>query len=362
MTRAIPLPATPAAQPRAGGVAILGLGHYLPSATIVNDDFAAMGLETTDEWIFPRTGIRSRHVAAPEQATSDLAIIAAQQALDAAGLAPCDIDLVLLATATPDAPVPPASSVIIGKLAAMPGGCTAAGMDLSAACAGFVFAAHTGAAFVRSGLHQRVLVVGAETLTRITDYTDRSTAILFGDGAGAVVLGSPVAPTPPVGNGKPSHPPMELLYSAIGTTPADAHLIRMEAGGSRLPACEATIAARQHYLRLEGREVFRRAVSTMTAAARAALSSLNLTVNDVRWIIAHQANARIVQAVGEFLAAPAASLVDDIEGVGNTSAASLPVALDRLRSRERIAPGELVMLLTFGAGTNWGCQVYRQLP
>jgi len=156
------------------------------------------------------------------------------------------------------------------------------------------------------------------------------------------------------------HQPLELLYSRVGTTPADAELIRMEAGGSRLPACAETVAKRQHYLRLEGREVFRRAVSAMTAAARTALHDLALSVNDVRWIIAHQANARIVQAVGEHLKAPAAALVDDIEGVGNTSAASLPIALDRLRARHPIAPGERVMLLTFGAGTNWGCQVYQQ--
>jgi 3-oxoacyl-[acyl-carrier-protein] synthase III len=333
-------------------VAIVGTGHYLPAGTIRNADFAAMGLDTCEEWIFPRTGIRSRHVADATEATSDLAVLAALRALASAQLEASEIDLLLLATATPDSPVPPTSALVLRRLP----GCRAAGMDLSAACAGFIFATHTAAAFIRSGLHRRILVIGAETLTRMTDYQDRSTAILFGDGAGAVVMvAAPDSDAEGPGGGG-----LELLYTNISTTPADAGLIRVEAGGSRNPPTCATIQERSHFLRLDGREVFRRAVGSMTGAAREALAALKLSVEQVRWLIPHQANARIVRAVGEALGVRSGGgVLEDIEEVGNTSAASLPIALDRLRPR--INAGELVMLLTFGAGANCGCQVYRAL-
>jgi 3-oxoacyl-[acyl-carrier-protein] synthase-3 len=335
--------------PRAG---IVGIGHYLPERCLDNRDFAAMGLDTSEEWILPRTGIRSRRIAAPQEATSDMAILAAAAALRSAALAPADIDLLLLATATPDSPVPPASALVLRGLP----GCAAAAMDISAACAGFIFAAHTAAGLLESGMHRRALVVGAETLSRITDYTDRSSCVLFGDGAGAVVM---QAEGTPRGAGPGGRLWLRLLHSAVGTRPEDAGLIRVEAGGSRRPASADTVAEAGHCLRLEGREVFRRAVAAMTGAAAAALDTLALSVRDLRWIIPHQANGRIVHAVGAALGADEDRVVDDIGEVGNTSAASLPIALDRLLARRPLETGDAVMLLTFGAGTNWGCQVYR---
>jgi 3-oxoacyl-[acyl-carrier-protein] synthase-3 len=327
------------------GVKVCGLGHYLPTDLITNEDLSKL-VDTSDEWIFPRTGIRTRHIAGEHEATSDLATHAAASALESAGIAPGEIDLIIIATATPDSPVPPTAVLVQRNLEMF----NAAAMDLSAACAGFVFAAHTGAAMIRSGLHQRVLVVGAETLTRMTNYQDRQSCILFGDAAGAIVL----APADEAGG-------LELRYSHVGADGRHADMIRVIAGGSRKPASAETVAAQEHFLTLKGSEVFRCAVETMTEQGRRALDELGLSIRDLRWVIPHQANDRIMQAVGSALGADARQLVSDIATVGNTSAASLALALSRLRERgETLQPGERVMLLTFGAGSTWGCQVYEQ--
>ena len=328
------------------GVRVCGLGHYLPEALITNDDLSRL-VDTSDEWIFPRTGIRSRHIAGGHQATSDLATAAGARALADAGLAPEDVDLLVIATATPDSPVPPTAVLVQKNL----GLYNAAGMDISAACAGFVFAAHTAAAMIRSGLHRRALVVGAETLTRMTNYQDRQSCILFGDAAGAIVL----APVTAEGG-------LELIYSHVGSDGRHCDMIRVIAGGSRKPASVETIAAQEHFLTLKGSEVFRRAVETMTEQGRRALDELGLSIADLRWVIPHQANARIMNSVGSALGAHESQLISDIATVGNTSAASLPLALSRLRERgEHLRQGERVMLLTFGAGSTWGCQVYEQI-
>ena len=345
-TAALAVPARPPMIDAARrSAALLGLGHYLPEGTITNQDLARL-VDTSDDWITPRTGIRSRHMAAPAQATSDLAAGAAAEALRNAGIAAADLDLILLATATPDAPVPPASSIVQLRLEAW----NAAAMDISAACAGFVFAAHTAAGLIRAGVHRHVLVVGAEVLTRITDYSDRATCVLFGDGAGAFVLG-------PAGE-HPARP--TLVYSRIGTDGRDADLIQVPAGGSRLPASHDTVERREHFLRLDGRAVFRRAVEAMSGAAREALRTLGLAVSDLRWLIPHQANSRIVHAVAAALGARPDQVVDELAATGNTSAASLPVALSRALGGARPETGDIFMLLTFGAGCSWGCQVYQQ--
>jgi 3-oxoacyl-[acyl-carrier-protein] synthase-3 len=341
------------------GVYVHGLGHYLPQASITNADLSQL-VDTSDEWIFPRTGIRSRHRAAPDEATSDLATKAASRALTDAGMTAADIDLLILATATPDSPVPPCSSLVQKALGAF----GAAAMDLSAACAGFLFAAHTAAGLIRGGMHKRALVIGAETLTRMTDYSDRQSCILFGDGAGAAVLADQPPQsaarlhrrgTPGGGGGAG----FELIYSRIGTDGRDSDLIRVPAGGSRRPASQETVRERAHYLTLRGAEVFRRAVETMGRAGLEALQSLELEIQDIRWIVPHQANLRIMHAVGKALGASPRQLVEDIATVGNTSAASLPLALSRMGGRAGPQPGDRVMLLTFGAGTTWGCQVYE---
>jgi 3-oxoacyl-[acyl-carrier-protein] synthase-3 len=326
------------------GVVIRGLGHYLPEARITNDDLSKM-VDTTDEWIFPRTGIRSRHIASESEATSDLASAAGAQALADSGLKPEDLDLIVIATATPDSPVPPTACLVQNKLGLV----NAAGMDISAACAGFVFAMHTATGLIRSGMHRKALVIGAETLTRMTNYTDRQSCILFGDAAGAMVL----TPITPEGG-------LEVIYSRIGTDGTHADMIRVPAGGSRRPASEETVRQHEHFLTLKGSEVFKRAVETMTQAGKEALLELGLTIADFRWVIPHQANARIMNSVGSYLGAKEEQLVSDIATVGNTSAASLPLALSRLRDKGEVPrPGDRIMLLTFGAGSSWGCQVYQ---
>jgi 3-oxoacyl-[acyl-carrier-protein] synthase III len=322
------------------GVCIAGVGSYLPTATITNEDLRQK-VDTSDEWIMTRTGIRERRIAAPDQSTSDLALPAALEALAQARLSPEDLDLIILATATPDTFVPPGSAWLHGHLGAV----NAAAMDLSAACSGFLFAVHTAAGLIRAGMHKNVLVVGAETLTRITDYTDRATCILFGDGAGAAVLG------------KQGY--LELLYSSIGTDSTGRDLIRVPAGGSREPASAETIAGKKHFLQLQGREVFRRAVETMTRSGEAALEALDMKVSDLAWLVPHQANLRITQAVASQFDLPPDRVIGDMAGTGNTSAASLPIALNRLQGSGLLKPGDRVMLVGFGAGLTWGCQVYE---
>lgn len=326
--------------PKDLGVSIRGLGSYLPAGTITNADLERM-VDTSDEWIVTRTGIRSRHRAATEEATSDLALPAAKQALAQAGLAPSDLDLIILATATPDSPVPPASCWLHKGLAAS----NAAAMDLSAACTGFLYGVHVGSGLIRAGMHRNVLVVGAETLTRMTDYQDRATSILFGDGAGAVVLGQRGG--------------LDLLYSSIGCDGRFADVITVAAGGSREPASAKTVEERRHFLRLRGQEVFRRAVSTMVDAAEQAIAHLGLRAGDIARIVPHQANGRIIAAVGESLGLGPDRVVTDMSDVGNTSAASLPIALDRLLASGNLKIGDIFILVGFGAGLTWGCQVYR---
>jgi 3-oxoacyl-[acyl-carrier-protein] synthase-3 len=355
------VPAEAGGRTRAGlGVCVRGLGHYLPLDKITNDDLSRM-VDTSDEWILPRTGIRSRHVAAADEATSDLAAAAGMRALADAGIDASEIDLLIVATATPDAPVPSAACLVQKRL----GIAQTASMDLSAACAGFVFATHTAAGLIKSGMHKRALVIGAETLTRITDYSDRQSCILFGDGAGAFVLtasddasraGQTISPSAErrLAGG------LELIYSHIGTDPKNCDLIRVIAGGSRRPASEETVRAHEHYLTLKGSEVFRRAVEAMSHAGKRALDELGMTVSDIRWVVPHQANLRIMHAVAHALGASLEQLVEDIATVGNTSAASLPLAISRLGERGEPQPGDRIMLLTFGAGTTWGCQVYEQ--
>lgn len=319
---------------------IEGLGHYLPAETVTNRDLESL-VDTSDQWITDRTGIRSRHRAGSGQATSDLAIEAARAALEDAGIGAEELDLILLATATADAPVPASASLVQHALGARQVGA----MDLNAGCSGFLYALHTADAFVRSGAAERVLVIGSETLTRVTDYSDRRTCILFGDGAGACVVGT---------RGR-----LDVLYSSVGCDGSQAELIRIPAGGSRYPASAATVEGHQHYLQLDGSRVFKHAVRRMVESAKEGLEALGLEASDISWVIPHQANARIVGAVGEQLGIAVPRLVNDIAETGNTSAASVPIALWRARSTGAFKAGELILLLAFGAGLTWGCQILR---
>lgn len=333
------------------GVTIAGFAYYLPEQVITNADLSTM-VDTSDEWILARTGIRSRHRAASDEATSDLAIAAAGEALKRAGVAAAELDMILVATATPDSPVPAVSCLVQAGL-----GSEAPAMDIGAGCSGFLFALHTGACFVRSGSAGRVLVIGAETLTRVTDYSDRRSCILFGDGAGAAVVTSEDAWTGGLSDAAADH--MDLLYSSLGTDGEASKLIEIPAGGSRNPASEETIRERGHYLRLDGQAVFRQAVRRMTEAANDALRATGLSPADIDWLLPHQANSRIVLAVAEQTGIEPARAMLDMAETGNTSAASIPITLGRARETGQLKPGQLILMLAFGAGLTWACQLWR---
>jgi len=319
---------------------LAGLGHYLPETVVTNDDLART-VETSDEWIIERTGIRGRHRAATNEATSDLAYRAASAALADAGMGAGDLDLILVATSTGDTPVPATACLLQARL-----GCVGVpAMDVSAGCSGFGYALHLAGAAVGSGVHRRVLVVGADCLTRITNYTDRQSCILFGDGAGAAVV---------CARGW-----MDIVYSEIGADGTGADLIRVPAGGSRRPASTESIAEHGHMLALRGREVFRSAVRQMCECIRKAAAALGIGPEAFDLVIPHQANARIIEAVGDQLGVAPERLVNDIAETGNTAAASIPVALERARARGVLRAGQVVVVVGFGAGTAWACQVLR---
>lgn len=319
---------------------IAGLGYFLPEDMVTNQDLATF-VDTSDEWIVERTGIRARHRVAVGEATSDMAYRAAVSALDDAGVRACDLDLILVATATPDTPVPSTGCLLQARLDC-PG---VPAMDLGAGCSGFGYGLHMAGAAVASGMHRKVLVVGADALTRITNYRDRQSCILFGDGAGAAVVGSEGF--------------LDVIDSDIGADGRGAGMIRVQAGGSRVPASADSVAASLHTLELKGREVYKHAVRHMADAIRGAADRVGIDPASFDLVIPHQANARIVDAVGEMLGVPEKNLVIDIDQTGNTAAASIPIAIGRARERGRLVPGQLVVAVGFGAGIAWACQVLR---
>jgi 3-oxoacyl-[acyl-carrier-protein] synthase-3 len=319
---------------------ITGLGSVLPDRVVPNTELEAL-VKTNDEWIRDRTGIRERHFAVDGEVTSDLAVDAGRIALDTAGISAEQLDLIVCATLTPDTPIPSTAVWVQRKL-----GITAPAFDVNAACAGFSYGISAGTAFIESGAAETVLVIGAEVLSRVLDYTDRGTCILFGDGAGAAVLrpwGSP-----------------GILGSILGADGRGAELLYIPAGGAALPASHETVEARDHSIRMpNGREVFKRAVVEMTNVCRQLLEKSGHTPDDVDLLIPHQANARIMIAVAERLGVSLDRAVVDVESVGNTSAASIPIALDRAWRAGRVRPGDLILLTSFGAGLAWGANLLR---
>lgn len=339
-----------AARPAAGGEqasltlprtsSIAGLGYYLPEQMLTNQQLA-LTVDTNDAWIVERTGIRERHLAGTSEATSDLALRAAAGALEDAGVLATDLDLILVATSTPDAPVPSTGCYLQAKL-----GCPGIpAMDVAAGCSGFGYALHLAGAAVKAGLHRRVLVVGADCLTRITNYEDRQTCILFGDGAGAVVVAADGF--------------MDVVYSNIGADGTAADVIRIRAGGSRSPASAESVAGHQHKLEMQGRAVFRTAVRQMEQCVRDAAAALGIAVSDFDLIIPHQANARIIEAVGSALEVPREKVAIDVGETGNMASASIPVAMGRARARGDLDGTRLVVVVGFGAGLTWACQVLQ---
>ncbi|MBC8096396.1 MAG: ketoacyl-ACP synthase III [Akkermansiaceae bacterium] len=318
---------------------ITGVGSYVPAKILTNADLAKI-VETSDEWITSRTGIKERHIAAENEYTSDLGAEAARRAMAKAGITSDQIDLIIVATITPDMPFPCTACLIQHKIGAK----RAAAFDVEAACSGFIFALEIGQQFIMSRTYDTVLVIGAEKLSAITDWTDRNTCVLFGDGAGAAILQS-----------RPSS--HGLLTAVMGADGEKSDLLFMPGGGSRCPASVDSVNARQHYLRMEGKETFKNAVQAMQTAATEALRRCELNITQIKCIIPHQANRRIIDAVGERLGAKPEQLFVNLEKYGNTSAASVAIALDEAVESGRIQRGDLILLVVFGAGLTWGAAV-----
>ncbi len=320
----------------------LGTGSYLPDRILTNKDMEKI-VDTTDEWIMTRTGIKERHIAAENQATSDLAVEAAKKALEAAGLKAGDIDLIIVATITPDMPTPSTACLVQSKLGAV----KAAAFDVSAACSGFVYGLSISKAFVESGMYKHILLIGAEKLTAFVDWKDRASCVIFGDGAGAAVIG-------PVAQGK-----KEILSSFMVANGNDADLLKIPGGGSRNPSSAGSLEQGLHYLKMQGKETFKVAVKVMAEATLEALRLAHLKMEDIALVIPHQANLRIIQAIGERMQIPAEKLVVNLDRVGNTSAASVIVALDECVRSGRLKEGDAIVLVAFGAGTTLASAVVK---
>ena len=319
---------------------ILGTGAYLPQAVLSNHALEEM-VETSDEWIYARTGMRTRRIAAADEATSDMAAAAAREALADAGIAPIDIDLIIVATVTPDHICPSTAALVQYKIGAR----KAAGFDLSAGCTGFVNALSTARQFIVSGAYERVLVIGAETLSSILDYEDRETCILFGDGAGAVVLGVEASGA--------------VVDCQLGMDGSGAGTISVPAGGSRTPTSHETVSNRRHFVKLEGRKVFKFAVAKFCGEIEELVRRNGIEVGDIDWIVPHQANQRIIEAAAERLGFPMEKMVSNVEHYGNTSSASIPIAMAEASRDGRIRPGQIVATVAFGSGLTWGSALLR---
>jgi len=318
---------------------IAGVGSYIPAKVVTNADLEKL-VETSDEWITSRTGIKERHLAAADEFTSDLGAEAARRAMKKAGITADQIDLIIVATITPDMPFPSTACLVQQKIGAK----RAAAFDLEAACSGFIYALEIGQQFIMSRTYDTVLVIGAEKLSSIIDWTDRNTCVLFGDGAGAAILQSS-----PGSHG--------LLTAVMGADGDKAELLFMPAGGSRCPASIDTVNSRLHYLRMEGKETFKNAVQAMQTAASEALRRCEIDVTKIKCVIPHQANRRIIDAVGDRLGAKPEQLFVNLDKYGNTSAASVAIALDEAVESGRIERGDLILLVVFGAGLTWGAAV-----
>lgn len=320
---------------------IVGWGKYVPQRVLTNNDLAHM-VDTSDEWIRTRTGIAERRIADDGETTVSMAIQAARQALERAGLDPVQLDLIIVATVTPDYLFPATACLVQDAL----GATRAAAFDLSAGCSGFVYGLSIAADLIMAGAYKNILVIGAETLSRITDWSDRSTCVLFGDGAGAVILQA---------NGADGG----VLSTVLGADGSGGDLLQLPAGGSRMPASHQTVAEGLHYLKMKGREVFRFAVQTMPAATRQVLAKGGLALDDVKLLIPHQANWRITEAAARALGLPLEAVFSNVEWYGNTSAASIPIALCEAVEQGRVQRDDLIICVGFGAGLTWAAAAIR---
>ncbi len=319
---------------------IVATGSYTPSRVLTNFDLEKM-VDTSDEWIRTRTGIVERRIADPDVATSDLAYHAAQAALDQAGMNASHLDLIIVSTVTPDMLFPCTAAVLQRRL-----GAEGAAFDVLVGCTGFVYALAVAREMIASSAYERIMVLGAETLSKITDWEDRSTCVLFGDAAGAVVVG-------PVREGH------GILGYSLGNDGTNADALKIPAGGSRMPASQETVANRLHYLAMNGPEVFKFAVRAMADSSEEVVQRAGLKMSDIDLVIPHQANLRIIEAAAKRFNIPQERFLRNLERYGNTSAASIPLALDEAARAGRVKSGDLILLSSFGAGLSWGSLVLR---
>lgn len=325
----------------ANNAGILGMGHSFPEGLLTNADLERI-VDTSDEWITTRTGIKQRHKASPDEYTSMFGSRAAKQALERAGISAEDVDIIICATTTPDQIMPSTGVLIQAQIGAV----NAAGMDIFAACSGFIYGITMVESMIRTGQIRYALVIGAEVLTKYVDYTDRSTCVIFGDGAGAAVLG-PV----PEGEG--------ILATKIRSDGRYEEQLYCPAGGTKMGTTHETIDQGMHFFKMKGNELFKVAVRSMSDISAEMIAAAGLTLDEVDVVIPHQANQRITDAVAERLGVPSEKVVSNIAQHGNTSAASIPIALDECIQSGRVKKGSTVLLTAFGGGVTWGGTVIR---
>jgi 3-oxoacyl-[acyl-carrier-protein] synthase-3 len=323
---------------------IVGTGTYLPERIVTNDELVKeTGIDSSDSWIRERTGIGKRRIAAPGEATSDMATAASKKALKMAGIRPEDVDMIICGTVTPDMPFPAAAVLVQAKLGAKHAAC----FDISAACAGSIYALAVGDSFIKSGAAKSVLVIGAELLTRIVDWKDRNTCVLFGDAAGAMVI----VPETREGHG--------LLSTHLHTDGTQAEILMIPGGGSRKPFSAEVLAKGEQFVKMNGREVYRTAVRVLEQCSREALERNGVRTQDVTHVIAHQANLRILEGVLKRLEIPLEKCHLNIEEVGNTSSASVPLTLDQANRKGALKDGDLILMMAIGGGMAWGSALVR---
>lgn len=320
---------------------IVGIGSAIPEKILTNEYFEKI-VDTSDEWIVSRTGIKERRIAPAEEAASDLGAQAALAALAHAKVSPDELDLVICATVSGDMPFPSTASIVQDRIGAK----NAAAFDLAAGCSGFVYGMSVASGFIGSGIYDKVLVIGADLLTRLADFEDRATCVLFGDGAGAAVIA-------------PTDDDHGILSVLLGSDGSGADLLRIEAGGSRLPTTVETVQAKQHYIKMGGPEVFKFAVKIMGDAFVQALEQCGLTSEDVDLFIPHQANIRIIESAARRLGLPAEKVFVNVHKYGNTSAASIPIALDEAVRDGKLKKDDLIVVVGFGAGLTWAASVIK---
>ncbi len=323
---------------------IAGTGSYLPSKVLTNADLEKM-VDTSDEWIFTRTGIRERRIAAPDELSSDMGSRAAELALKRAGLDPKQVDLIIVGTSTPDTPFPSTACYIQHKIGAK----KAAAFDITAACSGFLYSLITANQFISTGLYSNILVIGAEKMSAIINWQDRNTCVLFGDGAGAVLLQAKTDAT--------SHRGFGFLATDLGADGAQADILSVPGGGCRIPLSAEVLAERINTIQMSGKEVYRYAVSAMYQSAKRCLDAAKISTDEIDWVVPHQANYRIIEAVAERLGTPKEKLIVNLDQYGNTSAACMPIAIDEAVAAGKFKPGDKILFVTFGGGLTWASAV-----